>query len=144
MLRLKVIHVGKRVGRLVAEPFPTMEANFQLHYNDVGMSAMASQITSITIVYSTLSSCTDQRKDQRSRRWLLWGEFTGDDIFKCVSSNENKMFDSIQISFKLVVNRPVNNKTALVKTMVWWRTGDKPLSETMMAMFIDVFVLRRY
>ena len=53
MLGLKVVHVGKRAGRLVAEPFPIMEANFQLHYNDVRVSAMASQITSITIVYST-------------------------------------------------------------------------------------------
>ena len=36
------------------------------HYGDVIMSTMASQITSITIVYSTVYSCTDQRKHQSS------------------------------------------------------------------------------
>ena len=36
------------------------------HYSDVIMGAMASQITSLAIVYSTIYSCTDQRKHQRS------------------------------------------------------------------------------
>ena len=37
-----------------------------LHYNDVIMGAMASQITSLTIVYSTVYSGADQRKHQSS------------------------------------------------------------------------------
>ena len=36
------------------------------HYNDVIMSAMASQITSLTIVYSSVYSGADQRKHQSS------------------------------------------------------------------------------
>ena len=36
------------------------------HYIDVIMSAMASQITSLTIVYSTVYSVVDQRKYQSS------------------------------------------------------------------------------
>ena len=36
------------------------------HYNDVVMSAMESQITSLTIVYSTVYSGADQRKHQSS------------------------------------------------------------------------------
>ena len=36
------------------------------HYNDVIMSAMASQITSLTIVYSTVYLGVDQRKHQSS------------------------------------------------------------------------------
>ena len=36
------------------------------HYYDVIMTAMASQITSITIVYSTVYSVTDQSKHQSS------------------------------------------------------------------------------
>ena len=36
------------------------------HYGDVIMGAMASQITSLTIVYSTVYSDADQRKYQRS------------------------------------------------------------------------------
>ena len=38
----------------------------QVHDNDVIMSTMASQITSLTIVYSTVYSGTDQRKHQSS------------------------------------------------------------------------------
>ena len=36
------------------------------HYNDVIMGTIASQITSLTIVYSTVYSDTDQRKHQSS------------------------------------------------------------------------------
>ena len=38
----------------------------EVHYSDVIMSAMASQITSLTIVYSTIYSGADQRKHQSS------------------------------------------------------------------------------
>ena len=37
-----------------------------MHYGDVIMGAMASQITSLTIVYSTVYSDADQRKHQGS------------------------------------------------------------------------------
>ena len=50
----------------------------QFHYNGVTMSSMASQITSLTIVYSTVYSDADQRNIKASRHWPLWGEFTGD------------------------------------------------------------------
>ena len=40
--------------------------NRTLHYSDVIMSAMASQITSLTIVCSTIYSGADQRKHQSS------------------------------------------------------------------------------
>ena len=40
--------------------------NHQYHYNDVTMSLTASQITSLTIVYSTGYSDADQRKHQSS------------------------------------------------------------------------------
>ena len=48
------------------------------HYDDVIMSAMASQITSLTIVYSTVYSGADQRKHQSSALLALCVEFTGD------------------------------------------------------------------
>ena len=38
----------------------------QYHYRDVIMSTMASQITSVSIVYSTVCTGPDQRKHQRS------------------------------------------------------------------------------
>ena len=40
--------------------------NWVIHYNDVIMGAMASQITSLTIFYSTVYSGADQRKHQSS------------------------------------------------------------------------------
>ena len=49
-----------------------------LHYNDVIMGAMASQITSLAIVYSTIYSGADQRKHQSSASLAFVREFTGD------------------------------------------------------------------
>ena len=50
------------------------------HYNDIIMGTMASQITSLTIVYSTVYSGVDQIKHQSSAflALALCGEFTGD------------------------------------------------------------------
>ena len=45
---------------VICYPYP------DLHYNDVIMSAMASQITSLTTVYLTIYSPTDQRKHRSS------------------------------------------------------------------------------
>ena len=41
------------------------------------MSTMASQITSLTVVYSIVYSGTDQRNIKVPRHWPLCGEFTG-------------------------------------------------------------------
>ena len=48
------------------------------HYRDVMMDTMASQITSLTIVFSTVYAGADQRKHQNSTSLALWGEVTGD------------------------------------------------------------------
>ena len=40
--------------------------SYHIHYNDVIMSTMASKIISLTIVYSTIYSGTDERKHQSS------------------------------------------------------------------------------
>ena len=40
--------------------------NVYVHYSDIIMGAIASQITSLTIVYSTVASNSDQRKHQSS------------------------------------------------------------------------------
>ena len=48
------------------------------HYNDVTMSEIASQITSLTIVYSILHSDADQRKHQSSASLaFVWGSHRG-------------------------------------------------------------------
>ena len=48
------------------------------HYSDVIMSVMASQITGVSIVYSSLCPAADQRKHQSSASLAFVGEFTGD------------------------------------------------------------------
>ena len=48
------------------------------HYNDFIMGPMASQITSLTFVYTAVYSGADQRKHQTLRHWPLCGDFTGD------------------------------------------------------------------
>ena len=47
------------------------------HYDDVIMNAIASQITSLMIVYSTVYSDADQVNIKAPRHWPLCGEFTG-------------------------------------------------------------------
>ena len=47
------------------------------HYGDVIMSALVSQIAGVSIVWSTVCSCTNQRKRQNPRHWPLRGESTG-------------------------------------------------------------------
>ena len=51
---------------------------YEDHYNDVIMGMIASQITSLTIVYSAVYSGADQRKHQSSA-WLafVWGIHRG-------------------------------------------------------------------
>ena len=71
------------------------------HYGDVIMSAMASQTTSLSILYSTVYSDADQRKHQTSvslafvrgtHRWpvksphegpVTWIKFPFDDVIMC-------------------------------------------------------------
>ena len=52
----------------------TGKINRQGHYNDVIMTTIASQITSLTVVYSTVYSDADQRKHQSSASLaFVWG-----------------------------------------------------------------------
>ena len=45
-----------------------------IHYSEVIMGAMATQITSLTIVYSTVYSGADQRRQQSSASMaFVWG-----------------------------------------------------------------------
>ena len=80
-----------------------------LHYSDVVMSAMAPQITGVTIVYSTVCTGADQRKHQSSaslallrgnHRWPMNSPHKGpgtrkifsfDDVIMCLISNVSSM-----------------------------------------------------
>ena len=54
-----------------------------------------------------------------------------DDIFRCISLNENIWF-TINISLSFVLKGPIYNIPELLQIMAWHRSGDKPLSEPMM------------
>ena len=80
-----------------------------MHYNDVIISAMTSQITSLAIVYSTVYSGADQRKHQSSaslefvrgiHRWPMNAPHKGQVTRKCVhlmTSSWNKWTKTIQM-----------------------------------------------
>ena len=60
--------------RVTALTLGTSVGQVSLHYSVIIMGAMASQITNILIVYSTLCSGTDQRKHQSSMPLaFVWG-----------------------------------------------------------------------
>ena len=60
------------------------------------------------------------------------GHLFADDTFKRIFLNENIRI-SIKISLKFVPKCLINDIPALVLIMAWRRTGDKPLSEPMLA-----------
>ena len=60
------------------------------------------------------------------------GRDFADDISKCIFLNEN-VWISITISLKFVPKGPMSNIPSCVQIMAWHRSGDKPLSEAMMA-----------
>ena len=68
MLELKLIHVSKRGPKpdVTCFHYVILDVPHRSHYNDVIMGAIASQITSLTIVYSIVYSDADQRKHQSS------------------------------------------------------------------------------
>ena len=75
MLLLRHASAGYMFGKLVSSR--CLKPQFR-HYNDVIMGAIASQITSLTIVYSTVYSDAGQRKHQSSAslafvRGIHWG-----------------------------------------------------------------------
>ena len=59
------------------------------------------------------------------------GRHFPDDIFKWIFLNEN-VWILINISLKFVPKGPINNIPTLVQIMAWCRSGDKPLSESML------------
>ena len=76
--------LSRETGNFFVQYFDTMTADSlatqgtrsssETHYCDVIMGVIASQITSITIVYSTVYSDADQRKHQNSASLaFVWG-----------------------------------------------------------------------
>ena len=68
------------------------------------------------------------------------GRHFADDIFTCIFFNENCCI-LIKFPLKYVRKGPIDNNPALVQIMAWRRSGDKPLSETMMVSLLTHTVL---
>ena len=62
------------------------------HYSDVVMDAMASQITSLTIVYSTFIQAEIKENIKAPRHWPLSWEVTGDHEFLAQGPVTRKRF----------------------------------------------------
>ena len=60
-----------------------------------------------------------------------------DIIFKFISMNEQCCI-LIKISLKFVLKGTIDNRSTLVLVMAWCRSGDKPLSEPMVAYFTEL------
>ena len=93
------------------------------HYNDVTMSAVASQFTSVSILCSTVGSGADQRKHQSSASLAFCGEFTGDRWFprtkRPVTRNMFPFDDVIMIGSDSVC-RLFDNKRLFAPILVDW------------------------
>ena len=62
----------------------------QIHYGDVMTGAIASQITSLAIVYSTVYSDADEKQNIKApRHWPLCGEFPGEFPAQMARNAEN-------------------------------------------------------
>ena len=82
--------------------------------------------------------CFDTLRPRQNGRHFTEGDF------KDISLNENLRI-SIRISLKFIPIGQINNITAMVQIMAWRRSGDKPLSEPVMAsLLMQICVTRSH
>ena len=84
---------------------------FMIHYDDVIMGAMASLVTSLTIVYSTVYSGAYQRKHQSSASLaFVWGNHRGpvNSPHKWPVTRKMFPFDDVIMTFTLESRWPYN------------------------------------
>ena len=93
----------------------------QIHYIDVIMSAMASQITSITIVTQPFIQEQIKENIKTQRHWPLWGEFTGD----------RWMFpENVPIWWRHHVFRRHKSHSKVILRDVYWSLTTKQLNKS--------------
>ena len=83
---------GRRYFNSVACYYHFLVWVWFFHYSDVIMGMMVSQITSLTMVYSSVYSGADQRKHQTPRHWPLchrWIPVTGEFPAQKANNTEN-------------------------------------------------------
>ena len=137
---------GKTVFLIETAPWSPPCLGCSCHYNDVTMRAMASQVTSLTIVYSNVYSGTDQRKHQSStslafvrgiHRWPVNSPHKGPVTCKNVSIRWRHHVPPLLNTLAALIVRNMTNpkKKTFMQTMAWHQAGDKPSVETRVARF---------
>ena len=135
--------VGSHKGLIMQKAYPCHSiiilqnhTHFEIHYNDVIMSAVASQITSLTIVYSAFYWGTDERNHQSStplafvrgiHRWPVNSTHKGpvtrkmfpfdDIIMSCSAILQQLLFElwfNIRMLFMFVTLGTITGATLLV------------------------------
>ena len=89
---------GKWCGKRLHVIKSSWSTDWTTHYDDVMMSVMASPITSLAIVYSTVYSGADQRKHQRSASLAFaWGirRWPGNSPHKWSVTRKLFLFDDV-------------------------------------------------
>ena len=93
----------------------------QRHYNDVIMGSMASQIISLTVVYSTVYSGADQRKHQSSASLsFVWGVHRWPVNSPHKWPVTRKMFSFHDVIMKTYTVKPVYNDHLYDKIYPLW------------------------
>ena len=113
---------------LTTRPWPIRrKGTDNKHYDDVIMTMLASQITSLMVVYSIVYSGVNQRKHQSSASLAFVREFTGDRwISRTNGQLRGKCFHLMTSSWSVVSHTRHNSETILgrcIKThtmdMLW-------------------------
>ena len=100
-------------------PGPT-SAEDATHYIDVTMTTIASQITSLTVVYSTVNSDADQRRHQSSASLaFVWGIQRGRWIPRTKGQLRGKCFHLMTLSCLAGVRRFSPENLWKVKAELW-------------------------
>ena len=86
------------------------------------------------IAFSIATSCNTPQFSELTH----WRRRFENDTSKFIFLFENCCI-LIQISLKFVPNSQIDNNPVMIQLVAWHRTGDKPLSKTMMVLFTDAY-----
>ena len=109
-------------GALASVAWKSNHISTVSHYNDI-MGAIASQITSLTIVYSTVYSDTDQRKHQSSESLaFVRGIHRGpvNSPHKWPVTRKMFPFDDVIMLWDVIIIHPLDIPFWLQSTQIWY------------------------
>ena len=142
---------------------PPLHWGFWNHYRDVILSAIASEIISVLIVYWTVCSGTDQRKHHSSAplafvrriyRWPMISPHKGLVTWKMLSFDDTILKDpwcrklfhvpmSSRHQIKRYTREIVTRASDAVKVSIWWRHRDSFTDLSPMCIYIYIYIFIR-